>query len=355
MKKIVKILIFVFIFCILWDQIFKILWIPKNKVAFSYDEPENSIDVAYIGPSTVDTSFNVLLAYDLYGFTTQLLASSMQPFQATKYIIEENRKRQNPQVYIIDILQLSYELSDTLTDEFIRQVTDQMKFSRNRIDAINELLKYTDKNKKDYINYYFSFFMYHNAWKDIDISYFNSNIYKSYNFYKQTTEIVPQPEYIWLDSIEEVQSIEDWMYEMGTLSEIYEHTLIDLLDYIKENDLNVLFVIPKRDYWFIYQLRLNDAVSIIEKNGFNVLNFNKIDEVGIDASTDFYDSGHLNVYGATKYTLYLSKYINDHYDLNYHKDDKTYASWNEEYNKFKESFQKETGNDFDELLVKYNS
>ena len=51
------------------------------------------------------------------------------------------------------------------------------------------------------------------------------------------------------------------------------------------------------------------------------------DEIGIDFSTDFADSGHLNVHGAEKVSVYLADYMTAHFDLPDHRGDAAYSSW----------------------------
>ena len=97
---------------------------------------------------------------------------------------------------------------------------------------------------------------------------------------------------------------------------------------------------------------MNSAIKILIENNLDVINFNTLEEFNknIDYSHDFYDYGHLNVYGATKYTLYFSKYLKERYDLPDHRDDQKYKSWDEEYESFKGQYKKLTNKDFENLL-----
>ena len=63
---------------------------------------------------------------------------------------------------------------------------------------------------------------------------------------------------------------------------------------------------------------------------------------------------HLNVYGATKYTLWFSKYLKENYELPNHKNDVNYSSWSSEYDRFKDNFKKITDKDFNEILLQYS-
>lgn len=341
MKNLIKSVIFLSIFFILFYYIFNILWLDKNSIAYFHDEPKNSFDVVYVGSSNVYVHFNPLLAYDLYGFKTGLLSCSQQPFAAVKYLLKENEEKQKPKLYVIDIAKIIDDW-DYFDEAKIRKTTDEMYFSKNRIDTINEILEYKGIDKSEYINYYFSCFIYHNRWKNISEKNFvgEKNLYKGYQFFEEKVKIVPQKEY-------------EWDNNQENLTEDNEHILLDLLEYIKSNNLNVLFVIPKRGFEKKEMGRLNKATTIIEENNFNIINFNKIEDLNINAKEDFYDSRHLNVYGATKYTLYFSKYLKENYDLPNQKQSNNDKSWDSEYKRFKKDFKNLTKKDFNKLLAKY--
>lgn len=342
-KKIFKFSLFTSIFLVIWHYIFNIIWLEKNNISSFYLEEKDSLDIIYIGGSNVQQSFNATLAYHLYGFTTGLVATKAQPFVATKSLIEETRKSQNPKLYIIDLARSHYNFFDSFDDAWTREVTDAMKPSKNRIETINELLKYSNLDKNEYITYYFSFFKYHNAWKNINVDSFKSlEPYKGYAFWQDTLKIVPQKEKVWNENRKEL-----------LLSN--KQILLDLIDYIKLNNINVLFVIPViNSLSENEQMQLNEEISIIEKNNLKAINFNKLGKY-INYETDFYEPAHLNVYGATKYTIYFSKYLKENYDLQDHRKDEMYASWNEEYEHFKHVFKYLAKDDFENILSEYMS
>ncbi len=298
------------------------------------------MDIVYIGPSNAYLHFNTVLAYKSFGFTTGLISADSQPVATIKYLIKESQKYQNPLLYVIDLSMLPID-TDIYNDSEIRKTLDSIPFSYNRINAYNELLKYETNTKKDYIGHYFSFFMYHNKWKKLWINSFSKikNFYKGYFLDSETVKINPQNKYKWNNNIVE-------------LPKENEQILINLLTYIKENNLNVLFIIPNKYFQAKYISRLNYTTSIIKKSGYKVINFNAIDGLDIDYESNFYNRGHLNVYGSTKFTLYFSKYLKENYDLPDHRKDKKYNSWDKEYKRFKEDFNKLTQKNFNELINK---
>ena len=119
-KDAVKIIIFLGILFLIYSYVFKIIWLEKNSFSYLYDEPRNSIDIAYVGSSNAYTSFNTVLAYNMYGFKTSLISFDAQPFDYIKYLIKETEKYQKPKLYIIDIAKLPDKI-DSYTDIDIRR------------------------------------------------------------------------------------------------------------------------------------------------------------------------------------------------------------------------------------------
>ncbi len=339
-RRIIKIITFILIFCMLMYCLVKLLWYPPSSISYFYKEPKNSLDVVYIGSSNVFIQFNTVLAYNLYGYTTGLLSTDAQPFVLTKYLIEESEKYQKPSLYIVDLAKVA-DVVDTFNDYGLRRTIDSMKFSQNRLDAIDEMLSYkSDIDKKEYINYYFSFFFYHNKWKRIskDNIIGNNDYYKGYLFDKERV------------AVEDIE-FKKWINNREKLPEESEKVLNELIEYIRKNNINVLFTVPKRNFDEKINLSINEAIDIIKQNGLNVINFNTLEDFNnIDFSKDFYNEAHLNVYGATKFTLYFSKYLKENYNLENHRGDSNYSSWDKEYERLKQSYKNITGKEFEELL-----
>ena len=342
MKNTLKIILFTLIFIIIWNYVFSILRIDKNNISDFYLEEDNSLDIIYIGGSNVEQYFNSMLAYHLYGFTTSLLSTSAQPFTATQSLIEETQKTQNPKLYIIDLARSQYDYPAESDDAWIREVVDEMPISVNKIKTINKVLKYGNISKNEYINYYFSFLKYHNKWKNITVDDFQHLwTLKGYAMWDKTVQTQKQERQKWND-------------EKTSLFKPNMKVLLELINYIKLNNLNTLFIVPIiNSLSSTEQMRFNEAISILEQNNIKVINFNTNEQLYIDYATDFYESSHLNVYGSTKYTIYFAKYLKENYNFQDHRNDPRYYSWDEEYENFKYFFNYLTNEDFEKILSKY--
>lgn len=349
MKNLKKSILFLLIFFILFVIMLNILWLPETSITYFYKEPKNSLDVVYIGGSNVYVHFNSPLAYKEFGFTTGILAAGSQPFPLAKYLIKEAQKYQKPKLYVIDIARAA---DDVFYDGSIRETIDSMKFSQNRMDAINAVLDYVNSDENDefnidkskYVNYYYSILKYHNVYKSLTRAHIfgNKDLYKGYFFTVDQSRVKAQDEY-------------DWIKDTKELSLEKEKVILDLLDYIKNNNLNVLFVIPARVFDEETIKGLNKVVSIIDKYGYKTINFNTLSDFHVDFSKDFYHYAHLNINGSTKYTLYFAEYLNKNYNFIDHRNDKKYSSWDKEFERFKNKYQSIVGKNFDDLLANLKS
>ncbi len=345
MKKLLKSILFLTILFFLLAYVTSILWLPKNSISYFYEEPKNTEDVIYIGSSNVYTGYNAPLIFEKYGFATGMLTTPSQPFSAVKYMIKESLSYQKPKLYVIDLTQ-AVRTYDKFDENGVRQSVDTMKFGKNRKDAIDTLLKYRKTPKEEYINYYYSFLMYHNSWSSLSEYHYtgDTTYYKGYVFDKLRTDVVPCVKYEWEDD------------KMDLVEENRE-VFFDLIDYIKENKLNVLFVIQPKVYNTSADENsnqmLNTIVDVLNKEDIDVINFNKLDDFSLDFSKDFYNIHHFNVYGATKFSLYFGKYLKENYDLDDHRADPKYASWHKEYKRLEADYQELTGKEFKDLVKEY--
>lgn len=108
----------------------------------------------------------------------------------------------------------------------------------------------------------------------------------------------------------------------------------------KEHNVELLFTMLPGEMSKKEQKEINQAIQIINENGYRGINFNQeamYQEVGIDFSTDFYDPAHVNAKGARKISEYLGNYIDQNYDFADKRGREEYASWDqawEVYNNF---------------------
>ena len=111
----------------------------------------NTIDAVMIGASSVSPLLASPYIWNEYGITTYPLSTNAQPAAGIKYIIEEASKSQEGCLFMVDATMFMVEQSTLLTEPRIRNVVDNMKYSLNRVKAINEMVE----DSASRIDYYF--------------------------------------------------------------------------------------------------------------------------------------------------------------------------------------------------------
>lgn len=337
-KTAIRVTVFVVLAALLFvylNEVFNIGDSDSNKEIFNafYAEEENTIDAVYLGTSASNRYFIGPYGYQSTGNTIFTLATMGMPLFFVPDLIEEVEKTQDPQLYIIELRWVLKD-KDMITDAHIRRVTDSMKYSGNRIDAIDKALEFTEGAEGELSNiddspwdYYIPVIKYHSRLEtgDLtagDIFLFNTkNRTKGYVTSPKTLQSAAQKEPVYSDG-------------RSSLSEEAEQVLKDVLDYCDGLDKEVLFVMSPYSMKAGEAEKFNTAMDMVRERGYEVVDFNRPEmaqELGLDWERDFYNSKHVNFMGAEKYTEYLSRYIDENYDLPDHRGDGKYDSWDEAY------------------------
>ena len=342
-KTVIRAAIFVVLAALIFaylNEVFGLSDSDSNKEIFNafYAEEENSIDLVYFGTSASNRYFIAPQVYDDTGLASFTLATMGMPLFFVPNLIEEVEKTQDPQMYIIE-LRWVLKNKDMITDAHIRRVTDSMKYSSNRTDAIDKALEFTegaegelsdiDDSKWDYyvplIKYYSRLESGNLTMGDVLLTN-TKNETKGYVMSPKTRQQVAQSEPVYSDG-------------KADLSPEAEEVLAELLDYCDGLDQEVLFVLSPYSMKEGEAEKFNTAIDMVRSRGYEVLDFNTEEmakAVGINWKTDFYNSKHVNFLGAEKYTSYLSEYIDENYDLPDRRGDSKYESYEEAYDVYRE-------------------
>lgn len=299
----------------------------KDRFAGFYAEKRDSIDVLMIGSSTVGTSFSAPYMWGKYGFTTYPLSTNSLRPKAIKYLIEEGLKYQKPSLVVIEMRTFIADDSEMASDEgHVRETVDNMRYSLNRIKAINALTE----DFEDKLPFYLDIVKYHSNWGSLlqpkewlMFDYRKKNIVKGFEFKKRRqlfrTEDTPV---VYTDERLEIPANQ-------------EAVLRDLLQYLKDKDLNVLFVVTPRADLETYEPQMNYCSDIVTAAGYDFLDLNyRYDEMGFDYRYDLDDGAHTNVWGAMKCSDALGEYIDENYPLNKTYSQAVISEWNKSYQYF---------------------
>lgn len=299
----------------------------KDRFTGFYAEPENTIDVAMIGSSPVYPYYAAPMLWGEYGFTAYPISTNLQRPVAARYLTEEIRKTQSPSLYVYELRMYTAREGDLTNNmAYTRGVTDNMKYSWNRIKTINAMVE--DVSERH--TYYFDIFKYHSNWKTMvlpeQIACFRYERPDAQKGYVMTDEVGP------CEAVD-TSAID----EQKPMPEFQEQCLYELLDYLKENELQALFILSPTVMEEEKQKMYNYMEEIIAGYGYEFLNLNNYyAEIGIDFQTDFSDyGGHTNALGAQKCTKFLGDYLTKYYNLTDKRGQKGYNSWDAAYEQWK--------------------
>ena len=240
-----------------------------------------------------------------------------------KYLVKEAEKTQSPSLYIFEMRM--YTMGDEGLSEnmaYTRGVTDNLKYSRNRVETIQALVP----ESEDRLSYYIDLFKYHTNWKMFAFvsewknwRYEKENELKGFQF-KDEVGPTARPE------------------AGGQAGELaippeQEAYLRDLLQFLQENELQALFIVSPYGESPEDQKMYNYMERIVGEAGYRFLNMNNYyDEIGIVFEEDFADyASHTNAVGAEKCTTFLKNYLLENYSFTDKRGNSAYSSWDRAY------------------------
>lgn len=309
----------------------------KDRFAGFYAEKKDSIDVLMFGGSTIATSFSPGYMWGEYGFTSYPLSSNTQRPKAIKYLLEEAYKYQSPELAVIELRMFTYEDEILKEDEpHIREVTDNMRYSLQRFKTVHYMTDGVD-SFEDKLSYYFDIIKYHSNW---GMFFLPEELQKADYSKADLHRGFEHPENIMYHSEEYDRYIPT--EKRLAIPEEQEAELHELMDFLKENNQQALFVVTPCIYGEEYYAQMNYMKDIVETEGFSYLNVH--DHVEYDCTTDYLDGGHSNILGAKKCSVLLGKVISQEFGLADKRDQEGYDSWNESYDAFWEIYDEVNNN-----------
>lgn len=284
---------------------------------------DNTVDVIFTGTSGIDRYYISAQGFEDYGITAYPLTSDAQSAWLAVNMIEEAKRTQNPQLVVIDMRPFTtmYNKKVESIEAGVRYVTDTNCLSlKNRINAIEKSLTklqtIAPDHKFDKKSFYLPLMKHHSAWASIE-EFIDEYAFAQLGFYMSPTRtVVTTPAFEDLTGV--VSSKTD-------LHPVAQESLNELLDYLDTQEFEVLFINTPQGRSESEMSTNNKLCDILESRGYKYL-MCKIDET-YDLENDFYNSGHVNYYGATKFTDYFAQYLKDNYDLPDRREDTNCEYW----------------------------
>ena len=306
-----------------------LLVFPKNirlgnlKKAFTfYKQPKNTIDVLFLGASTIENGISPLIMWEEFGFTSFNRATAGQWPITTYYLLLESLQYQNPKVVVIDrdnpIRSSLYHTNVNST----KKAVDPLRFSIIKLRLILEIVNHFENETM--ISYLFPLIRYHDRWKDINKSDFLFDRYDPYYgqyvvFHKRRSKIPDD----FMEPVDEVLIPDD-----GVL--LYHQKIIDLCD---RQGIDLIYLDMPRIKKSTYT-RYLATKKIADANNLIYINYalpELFEDVGFDIEKDFQNLNHLNMSGSIKVTRHFGSYLNDQFDLTDRRSSAVAEQWNKDY------------------------
>ena len=265
-------------------------------------EPENTIDVLFLGDSVSYCSIMPLHIWSEYGITSYVCATSQQELYYTKEFLKKAFATQSPKIVFLG--------TSVLFQEFEHKENARMMIEKA-----------------------FPVFRYHDRWKEagkmpefasgMKVDYVHQIRDKGY-YFSLASEAIDVGDYT-----AETESIE-W------IPDICRESLWQIKDFCEKNNAELILLSEPNaaGAWAPYRHNAVDILAWELEIPYIDLNYMQ-EEVPIDWSKDSFDAGdHLNYYGAKKVSSYLGKYLNELGTFEDKRKDTQYQSWNQ----FQESF-----------------
>lgn len=293
-----------------------------------YAEEDDTLDVVMIGSSPVYPFYSAPKIWGEQGITCYPLSSHVQRPSAALPLLKEVYKTQSPQVVVFEMRMYTMEDGDMESNmAYARGVTDNMKYSLNRICAINRLVPEVSER----YTYYFDIFKYHSNWKTMvlpdQLACFRYEKKHPLKGFVIRDEVGPLEE-------ERIPTCTE-ITEVMPIPREQEERLYELLDYLQEQEQQALFIVSPYRLEPEEQKMYNYMRPIIASYGYDFVNMNEYyQEIGIDFTTDYYDyGGHVNMLGAEKCTSFLEKLL-EQFGLPDKRGEDGYQSWDQAYERY---------------------
>ena len=336
-KKVIGLIVFL---CLLGTVYARITYLFRNnnweQQHINGMKNEDSLDVVCVGGSSTFVYWEPFLAWNEFGMTSYNFATASARPAIMKGYVKEAVERANPDLVVIDMRCYANGAIDVekLTDAEggIRNMTDSLDLNVNRLIAVNDVMRFYNAFKDDSVDpwsFYFDIAKYHTNYAQLGVEdnwkHLNNGNYESpYKGFEFIT-------FAYHDFVNE--PVDYKTDEVTELNPTVKESLIDLLEYLSKNDIEALFVAGPIPVNKGTQALYNCIGETVGDYGYNFLNTNDYyEEMGTDFSKDFYNSGHVNVYGAEKYTRFVSEYIKANYEIDDHRSEDEFSEWDEFFN-----------------------
>lgn len=286
-----------------------------NQFDALYKQPENSIDVFFVGSSKVYCDIATGVLWEKYGIASFDLGGAEAPAWVSYYQLKEALRRQRPKVicYEVSVPAMYPDILNQNT-EWATDNTYGMKWNSNR----TEQLRANSETEEDYRTRLNPFNIMHGRYNDLQENDFtnvrNTARYKGFDPREKIVEM-------------ETPDISG-VTTAAPCSEKAEEYARKIIELAKQEDIPILFFASPCEARESEQEIINYMWQIAQSEGVPYIDFNtRYEEIGMDYSKDMSVGNHLSYTGNYKFSSYFGQILKDEYDIPDRRGDSRYASW----------------------------
>lgn len=292
----------------------------SHPMEMFYKQEDGTVDVLNLGNSHMYTNVNPAVLWQEYGIASYNLGAGNQAPWNTYYYLEEALKYQTPKLIVLDVFGVT-------------QTVDYQPVDRAAMNTLG--LKWSEIYKDnlavsvgvdEYEDFLLKFPVYHNRYSGLtkdDFAAYGGEItgenYKGYALNCISTTVFGM--FVDVDSVTETKEMSPKCYEY----------LIKIIELAQEKEIPLLLTVnPYAGITYEEKKIYNHVEAIAEQYGVGYIDFNEYcEEIGFDPATDFAEGHHMNYYGAEKFSTYYGAYIKEYCELEDHRGEAGYESWEE--------------------------
>ncbi len=276
-----------------------------------YSEPDDSVDVVYIGSSHVMGGISPLCIWEETGLNGYICASTKLSVPASYLYLAEAIRRQHPAIAVFDMSRVFKLYQNVEYEEDTRRGLDYVHFSEEKVDVAETLME--NDTRQSLFSYVFPITRYHSRWFDLteeDFTYLARDSHMPAR--GQGVDFTISGFSVPNTFFEERE--EDDLYGIGQDSVEYLEKMVELC---KETGTELVFIkVPS--YAWNYTMH-EMAQEFADAYGISFIDYNMPDirrEIDFVSSLDFLDEGdHLNSYGAEKVSRHLGNWLKARYKI----------------------------------------
>lgn len=294
-----------------------------------YGEPNNSIDVLFLGDSNLYRGISPIVLWDNYGISSYVYGSPNQKSFLSYYLLKDALETQNPKIVVLNV-ETAFN-NNKIRSGSVAKAFDDMENLKIKLEVLfnNDI----ETPIVERLAYIFKVFRYHDRYKELnsdDFKYFYKDIHYPLKGFDVSEKIVPA--------------------ENNTLSYMSRKNnnkinpnckkyLDKIVDLCKNKNIELILVqVPSRYSW-TYD-RSDEAKKYANSKNVKFIDLN-LENIGINWYTDTKDKGnHLNLYGATKTSEYFGKILSMDSKYINRKNDSNYKYWYEDSRAYHERVDK---------------